>query len=148
MTITGVAERVPERLAHLVYLDGFVPADGESGFDVFGVPEEGRAGAFFPILTDLVGAMTTDPADVAWLLAKLVPQPSATLAQPIRLGNPMAAEVPHTFVHCTVGAIEPFAGTATRLRSDPSWTVRELADNHFAPINSPQATADVLLSLT
>ena len=30
MVITGVAERVPERLRHLVYLDAFVPEDGES----------------------------------------------------------------------------------------------------------------------
>src|SRR6476620_4249116 len=29
MIITGVAERVPERLAQLVYLDALVPADGE-----------------------------------------------------------------------------------------------------------------------
>ena len=33
MVMTGVAERVPERLAHLVYLDAFVPHDGESLID-------------------------------------------------------------------------------------------------------------------
>ena len=32
--ITAVAERVPERLAHLVYLDGFVPQDGQSTMDL------------------------------------------------------------------------------------------------------------------
>jgi hypothetical protein len=36
---------------------------------------------------------------------------------------------------------------AERARSDPGWRVMELADNHFAPINSPQATAEALLSL-
>src|SRR5829696_3489499 len=43
MTITGVAERVPERLAQLIYLDAFVPADGESFYDAFLVPPEARA---------------------------------------------------------------------------------------------------------
>jgi len=30
MVITGVADRIPERIARLVYLDAFVPNDGES----------------------------------------------------------------------------------------------------------------------
>src|SRR4029453_11958175 len=42
MIITGVAERVPERLAQLVYFDADVPADGESAVDVHGMSEEGR----------------------------------------------------------------------------------------------------------
>jgi hypothetical protein len=36
---------------------------------------------------------------------------------------------------------------AERARSDPGWRVVELADNHLAPINDPQATAQALLSL-
>ena len=36
MVITGVAEHVPERLAHLVYLDAFVPQDGQSAADLIG----------------------------------------------------------------------------------------------------------------
>jgi pimeloyl-ACP methyl ester carboxylesterase len=34
MVITGVAERAPDRLRHLVYLDAFVPRDGESQIDI------------------------------------------------------------------------------------------------------------------
>src|SRR6266487_5695684 len=34
MVITGVVDQVPERIAHLVYLDTFVPRDGESMVDV------------------------------------------------------------------------------------------------------------------
>jgi pimeloyl-ACP methyl ester carboxylesterase len=38
MVITGVADRMPERIAHVVYLDAFVPEDGQSLFDI--VPSE------------------------------------------------------------------------------------------------------------
>jgi pimeloyl-ACP methyl ester carboxylesterase len=41
MVITGVAERVPERLAHLVYLDALVPADGQAMTDFY--PPAARA---------------------------------------------------------------------------------------------------------
>jgi pimeloyl-ACP methyl ester carboxylesterase len=34
MVITGVVDQVPERIAHLVYLDTFVPRDGESMADI------------------------------------------------------------------------------------------------------------------
>jgi hypothetical protein len=98
---------------------------------------------------DWLVSLMPDPADAAWLLAKLVPQPLATYTQPIRLGNPAAAKVPRAFVFCTEGkdAGDVFTSTATRLRSAPGWRYRELADNHLAPINAPQATAEVLLSL-
>ena len=43
MIITGVAERVPERLAQLVYLDASVPADGENSYDAELYSEEARA---------------------------------------------------------------------------------------------------------
>ena len=34
MVVTGVADRMPERLAHLVYLNALVPEDGQSVFDL------------------------------------------------------------------------------------------------------------------
>src|SRR5437762_3223128 len=34
MVIRGVADRMPEQLAHLVYFDAFVPEDGQSVFDL------------------------------------------------------------------------------------------------------------------
>ena len=40
MVITGVADRMPERIAHLVYLDAFVPEDGQSMLDI--IPAERR----------------------------------------------------------------------------------------------------------
>ena len=162
MIITGVAERVPERLAGLVYFDALVPADGEDSYDAElsseGVRAADRSAAAaagmpgFILVTpyvDWLGSLMPDPADGAWLLAKLVPQPLATYTQPIRLGNPAAAAVPRAFVFCTEGkaAGDVFTSTATRLRSAPGWRYRELADNHLAPINAPQATAEVLLSL-
>ena len=100
---------------------------------------------------DWIRSLTPDPADQTWLFAKLVPQPLATYTQPIRLGNPAAAAIPRAFVFCTEGkgdaASDPTVRNANRVRSAPGWHYRELADNHLAPINAPQATAEALLSL-
>ena len=162
MIISGVAERVPERLARLVYLDASVPTDGENGYDAELCSEEARAAdraaaeaagmpGFVVSMWTGSAALTPDPADQAWLFAKFVPQPLATYTQPIQLGNPAAAAVPRAFIFCTQGkedaAVDFTVRTATRVRSDPSWRYLELADTHLAPINDPQATAEALLSL-
>ncbi len=165
MIITGVADRVPGRLAQLVYLDASVPADGENMYDTFGASaEEDRARdramaeaagspGFLPVPSgdsaDWIRSITPDPADQAWFFSKAVPHPIATYTQPIRLGNPAAAVVPRAFILCTEGKdpTDGFLRTAARLRSEPGWRYRELADTHLAPVNVPQATAEVLLSL-
>jgi pimeloyl-ACP methyl ester carboxylesterase len=161
MIITGVAERVPERLARLVYLDATVPENGQSHFDAQGFTDEVigadyRAGveagmpgfdAITPGLEEWIRGALKDPAVADWVLSKLEPQPMLTWLQPVRLGNPAAAALPRVFIFCTEDPFESSARTAERVRSDPNWRVVELADNHLAPINAPQATAEVLLSL-
>jgi pimeloyl-ACP methyl ester carboxylesterase len=160
--ITGVAEQVPERLARLVYFDANMPTDGQSNYDFLGRNDEfvgsqyrygqeiGMPG-FEPVPTDAIQSLTKDPADAAWLLERLVPQPMATESQPITLGNPAAAALPRAFIFCTeekgTPEEDPLARVAAQVRSDPHWTYRELAQNHLAPVNGPQATAEAILSM-
>ena len=69
-------------------------------------------------------------------------------------GNPAAAALPRAFVLCTADKdlqadpqMDPYVLTVERVRSDPNWRVVELAENHMANLNNPQATAEALLSL-
>jgi pimeloyl-ACP methyl ester carboxylesterase len=162
MTITGVAERVPERLAQVVYLDASESADGDDVGDAELYSAEGRAAdaamgkdagipGYIPVDTEFIRALTLDPAAQGWLLEKLVPPPIASYDQPISLGSVAAAALPRAFIFCTEGKGEPEVDatvrTTQRVRSAPGWRYRELAHNHLAPVNDPQATAEVLLSL-
>jgi hypothetical protein len=40
MVITGVLDRVPERIRHVVFLDAAVPDDGMALWDIFGGPRQ------------------------------------------------------------------------------------------------------------
>jgi pimeloyl-ACP methyl ester carboxylesterase len=159
MVITGVADRVPERLAQLIYFDAVVPADGQSEYDADSDVEARHAAereaeaagtpGFQPVPGEYLRARVPDDADLAWLLSKMVPHPIATFAQPVRLHNPAAEAIPPTFVFCTEGKEVGFQTiqTAKQLRADPGWRNREIAANHLAPVIAPRETAELLLSL-
>ena len=89
-----------------------------------------------------------DP-DVRWVLSRMVPQPAATFAQPVRLANDAAESLPRTYVFCTEGkdgvARPP---CVERARSAPGWRYRELAAGHGAHVTAPQQVADLLLELS
>jgi pimeloyl-ACP methyl ester carboxylesterase len=170
MIITGVADRIPERLAQVIYLDADVPANGESGYDAELSSSEARAAdvasgvdaglpGFFTVepYREWIEAMVPDPVHQAWLFTHFTPQSLATYTQPIRLGikdlesNPAADALPRAFIFCKEGKgapdVDALVGTANRVRSNSSWKYRELAETHFAPINNPEATVRALLSL-
>jgi pimeloyl-ACP methyl ester carboxylesterase len=160
MVIAGVADRVPERLAQLIYGDANVPEDGQSGYDTTGTDEAERASAqaeaaeagtpgYWPVPVEYLQSEIPDEADCAWTLARATPHPLATFAQPVRLRNPAAAALPRSFVFCTEGKGEGSSSArfAAKFRSAPGWRYREIAANHMAPITAPQALAEAFLSL-
>jgi len=171
MIITGVAERIPERLAQVVYLDADVPTDGQNSYDVLVDPEvrnselitditggveAGMPGfrPVFPGVEEWLRGAITDPAEADWFIAKLVPHPELSNLQPVKLGNPAAAALPRAFILCTGDKdlkadpqTDPYVLTVERVRSDPQWRVIELDNNHMVNLNDPEGTAEALLSL-
>ena len=156
VVITGVADRVPERLAQLVYLDAEVPMDGQSEFDL--LPPEERAvyeesarfkGQCWRILPPVPEPLPDDlDANLRWAMSRMVPQPVATFAQPLRLTNPAGLGVSHTYVLCTEGKEgQEVPSYVQRAQADPSWRFVELAAGHGAHVTAPQTLADLLAGL-
>ena len=155
MVITGVADRVPERIAHLVYLDADVPLDGQSELDL--VPADERAGYEEAARTRGDGWRVPPPfpdplppglpAEVVWAVARMVPHPLATMTQPLRLANPALA-LPRTYIHCTENKDgEPVPPHLDRVRTDPSWRFVELAAGHTAHVTAPEKLTATLLRI-
>jgi pimeloyl-ACP methyl ester carboxylesterase len=145
MAITGVADRMPERLAHLVYVDAVVPEDGQSVLDLLG-PEvaadwEERARA--------LGEGWRLPSPFGPGSERHTHTTMNMIRQPIRLTNPVAQAVPRTYIACTENPDLPvwraFRKVAERVRTAPGWRYRELPSRHMVHHIMPRELADLLL---
>lgn len=158
MVITGVADRVPGRIARLVYLDAFIPRDGQSLAD--SVPmmgamfrrEANKNGDGWRINPPRGGTfgITKEP-DASLVRSKVTPQPLKTFLQPLQFTHPDAlAAIPRTFIECTrrgaiVWLMRHIIMPGSLPRNEPGWTWRTLATDHLAMILAPEATANLLL---
>jgi len=151
--ISLVADRIPQRLRRLVYLDAALPENGVSHLDA--LPSELReariraAEAFDggrslpPPPPEALGV--TEQDDTAWLRRRMVPQPFACFRASFRLANPLGNKLPVTYIRCTNPAYEPMEASARRARSIPGWRYLELATGHDAMITRPAELAEILL---
>jgi len=155
IVIAGVAEKAAERLAQLVYLDAFVPNDGQSLTD-FQPPEvlatlkektraEGDGYKLPSCPAEFFGITNED--DLAWVKPRLNHHPFKTMLDAVQLTNPQAAKIPRTYIYCNNPAIGPFGQFAERLQTDESWRYVELATGHDAMITEPEKLTELLLEI-
>jgi pimeloyl-ACP methyl ester carboxylesterase len=149
--ITGVADRVPERIAHLVFVDAFVPENGQTLMDLVGPDgeapfvEAARAGGDG-------WRIPYDPPDGPETHRR-TPLPLRTVYTPVTVTNPAAAGLARTFIACAetgadMGALgRPLVEAAARARDDPWWRYRELPTGHVPMETMPRELADLLLEL-
>ncbi len=141
MVITGVADRVPDRILRMVYVDAMVPNDGESVMSLVGARSE-RMKAMIKgdfIVPPWVKPDQPPPHDV--------PQPLKTFTEPITLKNKAALKLPATYI-LTVDAgkeakDDDFWPQAQRAR-ERGWTVQQLTADHNAQWSAPEALVEML----
>ena len=150
MVATGVADRVAERIAHLVYLDAFVPRDGQSAFDLTGAAARLRSleiarsqGDGWRVPPNPLPPDTSQ-ADVAWAAPRRMMQPLKTLEQASRLTGAVE-RLPRTYIYCTrPGPGDVFRQFAERARAEPGWNYHELDASHNPHITMPETFAALL----
>lgn len=151
MVVTGALEHVADRVRELVFLDAFVPADGQSAFDLFG--QHAPSGIADPWTIDGIPRQYEDPAEAEFHLPRRNAQPIRTLTEPVRLQQPLE-EFPfgRTFVKALGDPRNPagpdaFYDAADRVRDHPKWRYHESTSNHMIPQNRPRELVDILLGL-
>ena len=147
MVIAGVVDRCPDRIARVIYLDAFLPLDGESAVQEVARLQH-RTG---PTAPDATGYLRPTWVTTTQPLPHDVPQPGGTFTQPIRLTRPPdRSGRPTTYVlYVPPGrpaADAKFAFFARRAAAF-GWPVRTLASDHNAQWSHPAELARLIDSL-
>ena len=153
--ITGVADRVPERISNLIYLDAIVPADGQSSLDVVaenhhddflrsGAAEAGES-RIAPPLFDAAGFGVHEPDDAAWVNRRMTRHPLRAFTDKLRLTGGVERVPQRIFVRCT-GFYERFLDDqAASLDGRPGWRVDRWEDSgHDVMVSEPERVADLI----
>jgi len=148
MVATGVADRARERVTQLIYLDAFVPRDGQSLFDLH---EGGRepmgkaaaAGDGYRVPPNPPPA-DTPRADLRWLDDRRVDMPIKCLETKLKLahGEP---SMPRSYIYCKrIPPGDVFGQFAKRAKSEDGWRYFELDASHAPNVTAPEALMAVL----
>jgi pimeloyl-ACP methyl ester carboxylesterase len=151
MVVTGVADRVPDKIGSLIYLDAFMPKSGqalrdlispERAANIFQSVEEKGEGWYVPPLPAPFWHIH-DP-ELAELHDRLsAPHPLATMTQTLSLSGNHLNIAKKAFILATGHEPSSFPRFADEVR-DMDWPVEELPTHHYTMFSMPQETADLL----
>ena len=150
LVATGAADRARDRVARVVYVDAFVPEDGQSMMDLLSqqareatralcVAGDGWRVPPRPMPRD------TPEDDLAWAMPRRAAHPIAAFEEPLRLsGAPLP---PRAYIYCQrIDGDDRFGSFAARARRE-GWPYAEIDASHNPHITAPQELCALLEKL-
>lgn len=161
MVITQLADRIPEKIKALVYLDAFVPEHGESLINLLDKALEPEVAEQFIVGfrgdgKELTGGMMQPiPAEVfgileknrPWVERRCVMQSLATFEMPVLIGGDAAEIQQRVFILADNWDPSPFRYFAEKYSKDASWTVITMPSSHDVMVDMPEELATELMKL-
>ena len=155
MVTTMAATDAPERIRALVYIDAFIPMDGQREIDlidgawvneyILRPARDAGDGWLVPFpFPDDVGELTPDDAE----RYRNSTHPLATFTDPARVGDHVAG-IPSAYVRCTRKAPgEDVFAESLRIAQKRGWPIREISSAHDVQLEDPHGAAAVLHELS
>jgi len=158
---TAVADRRPERLKHLVYLDAVLPKPGESWSSTHASATRNariaaaQADPLFGFPAPDASVFGLEAEDHAWVQRRQTPHPGKPYTQVLNFDPKRVASVPRTFVNCTRPPLATIDISRLRMRDPAFWDgawlpgsqVVEMATGHDPMVSDPQGLAKILMAL-
>jgi pimeloyl-ACP methyl ester carboxylesterase len=152
MVISGVAEQVQPAIRSIVFLDAFMPENGEAIIDLTsaavqealrGAREKGALG----IPPRPAAAFGVNEKDRAWVDAMCGPQPIATFSDPIALTGARERIGKKAYIRARSYENPGFDRALARTSGDPSWRVYEVPSGHDVMVDMPERLTEILLEV-
>jgi len=154
ISISGVADRIPKQLRHLVYLDSLILQNGQTAFSQ--LPDEVVA-ARIKAADETSGRLSLPPppaaafgltreVDQKTIAARLTPHPLSTYNSALNLKSPVGNGVPRTYITCTAPMYPALAKTRAWVK-EQGWPTLDIATGHDAMVAAPDELTAMLQKL-
>jgi pimeloyl-ACP methyl ester carboxylesterase len=147
--VSGLADRMPQALRHLVYVDAQLLLSGQSPASravparmerYRSIALETEHGLMIPAVTP--GALgVSDPEMAAWVAARMTPQSLSVYYDTLELNHPLGNGVPATYIACTAPPLDNVANSHELARQTAGWTYQQLPTGHSAMLTMPDELA-------
>jgi pimeloyl-ACP methyl ester carboxylesterase len=148
MVATGVADRARDRVTQLIYVDAFVPGDGQSLFDLnkVAVQKLANSGDGWRVPPNPTPP-DTSPADQEWLSERRVHMPIKCFETALKLQGGVLT-LPRSYIYATrITPADTFGPFAKQARSDAAWRYHEIDASHSPNVTAPEALLALLLKI-
>jgi pimeloyl-ACP methyl ester carboxylesterase len=152
MVISGVAEQMASAISSIVFLDAFVPENGEAVVNLTGpavmdamkaAQQKGEIG----VPPRPAEAFGVNPADRAWVDAKCVPQPIGTFAEAMTITGARERVGKKAYIRAASYANPGFDKALARLKPDKSWRTYDVPCGHDVMVDMPERLAEILVEV-
>ncbi|WP_343693537.1 alpha/beta fold hydrolase [Chitinophaga sp.] len=153
--IAGVADRIPNRLKKLIFLDAMLIENGKSTLtsqpahlsDNVRASTAATHGLSVPVWPPEVFGVT-DPAQVKWVSERLTPQPFRSFDQVLHLEHVYGNHLPLTYIACTQPQMPQLKVFGDQARASKEWSYYELPTGHDAMITMPKELTALLYRIS
>ena len=127
MVITGVADNIPEKLSHLIYVDAAVPENGQSLFDILNATGH-DAQKYYGI------------------------EPLKPFTDPLTFNAEKIKRMLKSYILCTesefIKVSRPMFDKFKKAHKDDNWSTYEINSSHHVMVNHPKELVKILLQIT
>jgi pimeloyl-ACP methyl ester carboxylesterase len=150
--ISGVAEQAAPLIRSIVFLDAFVPKNGESVQDLTGpAVKEGIANALqrgdIAIPPRAAEAFAVNEADRAWVDRMCVGQPVATFTDKIVLTGARDRIARKSYIRAANYANPGFDRALAEARGNEAWRTYDVPCGHDVMVDMPERLSEILLEV-
>lgn len=150
--VSGVVEKVPDCVSSIVFLDAFLPEDGQKGTDWNSTHARAAIAAALakgeisrpPVKCEIYNV---NEKDRAWVDSLTTPQPIGTSQQPIRLTGARDRVPRKTYIRATGYTHKIFDANLARCKADRTWRTFEVPCGHDVMVDMPERLAEILVEV-
>jgi pimeloyl-ACP methyl ester carboxylesterase len=139
MVITGVSAKRTANIRSLVYVDAFVPRNGEALWDIADEPSRKH---YIDAQRDKPGLVAPFPGSPPTLGR----HPLLTLTEPVHLDGGEKAITRRTYIYATRGTPTVFTKFHDRVKSESGWRVHSINTGHGVMYDDPDGLTTLLLA--